>query len=99
MKISLITEQEFTIAYKTLQRDVVNMKKKLESNRLHERTNLQKIFSDKEELALETCLKRAAEIYYGFTSYKSRKFAYEYANKNNKSIPASWGRKGNAAED
>ena len=103
------TAKEFNIPYKTLQRHVVNVKKKLEKktelsksestlDSVGYRKNRQ-IFSDEEELALESYLKTAADIYYGLTPYETRKFAYEFAKKNNKSVPASWNTKLIAGKD
>lgn len=85
------TAKQFDIPYKTLQRYVVEMKKTLESNpkltsfestlESAGYTKNRQIFSDEEELALESYLKKAADIYYGFTPYETRKFAYEFAKK------------------
>lgn len=85
------TAEEFSIPYKTLQRHVVNMKKKLENNPEVSKAELildsvgfrknRQIFSDEEERALESYLKTAADIYFGLTPYETRKFAYEFAKK------------------
>lgn len=101
--------KEFNIPYKTLQRYVVKMKEKLKSYPELTRSELalesagysknRKIFTDDEERALETYLKKAADIYYGFTPYETRKFVYEFAKKNDKCIPDSWHRKLIAGED
>lgn len=57
------------------------------------------IFSDDEENKLAVYLKTAADIYYGLTPYETRKFAFEYAKKNNKTMPESWKTKLMAGED
>ncbi|CAH2101772.1 unnamed protein product [Euphydryas editha] len=85
------TAKQFAIPYKTLQRHVVNMTKKIEKNPELSKSEStldsvgykrnRQIFSDEEELALESYLKKAADIYYGLTPYETRKFAYEFAKK------------------
>lgn len=91
------TSKEHQIPYKTLHRYVTKLRQKLESNPNLTRADLtlekvgyirnRQIFNDDEENELEAYLKRAADIYYGLTPYETRKFAYEYAKKNSKTVP------------
>ncbi|XP_053947962.1 uncharacterized protein LOC128856673 [Anastrepha ludens] len=103
------TSKQYQIPYKTLHRYVTKLKNKLESNPNLTRADLtldtagyirnRQIFSDDEENKLAAYLKTAADIYYGLTPYETRKFAFEYAKKNNKTMPESWKTKLMAGED
>lgn len=47
------------------------------------------VFTNLEEEALVSYLKKAADIYYGLTPNETRKLANEFANKNDKAMPDS----------
>lgn len=103
------TSKKYEIPYKTLHRYVTKLKQKLESNPNLRRADStldtvgyirnRQIFSDDEENKLTAYLKTAADIYYGLTPYETRKFAFEYAKRNNKTMPESWHTKLMAGED
>ncbi|KAF2897908.1 hypothetical protein ILUMI_08265, partial [Ignelater luminosus] len=57
------------------------------------------VFTDVEEEALASYLKKAADMYYGLTLYETRKLAYQFAIKSNKAMPDSWRTKLLAGED
>ncbi|KAF2880132.1 hypothetical protein ILUMI_26043 [Ignelater luminosus] len=94
------TSKQYDIPYKTLHRYVAKLMEKFERNPNLTRAELtldsvgyiknRQVFTDVEEEALASYLKKAADIYYGLTPYETRKLAYQFAIKSNKAMPDSW---------
>ncbi|KAF2902807.1 hypothetical protein ILUMI_03378 [Ignelater luminosus] len=94
------TSKQYDIPYKTLHRYVAKLKEKFERHPNLTRAELtldlvgyiknRQVFTDVEEEALASYLKKAADIYYGLTPYETRKLAYQFAIKSNKAMPDSW---------
>lgn len=92
--------KQYDIPYKTLHRYVEKLKEKFKRNPNLTRAELtldsvgyiknRQVFTNIEEEALASYLKKAADIYYGLTPYETRKLAYQFAIKNNKDMPDSW---------
>ncbi|XP_071645795.1 uncharacterized protein [Temnothorax longispinosus] len=104
----IATAQEYDIPYRTLYRYVAKMRNKVKESPDITKSELllnnvgykktRQIFTDEEENALAAYIKTVADINW-MTPYKTRKFAYEFAIKNNKEIPDSWKTKEIAGQD
>jgi hypothetical protein len=57
------------------------------------------VFSDAEESELEEHILAASNMYYGLTTKDVRNLAYQYATKNNVTIPAGWCDEQHASSD
>jgi len=99
---------EYGVPYKTLQRYVSKVKAQMEENPTIEANTVQiarvgyktrQVFLFEEEVALVQYLQHAADIFYGLTTVETRKFAYEFATKNQITFPDSWHKNQMAGED
>ena len=99
---------EYGVPYKTLQRYVSKVKAQMEENPTIEANSVQiarvgyktrQVFLFEEEVALVQYLQHAADIFYGLTTVETRKFAYEFATKNQITFPDSWHKNQMAGED
>ena len=88
--------REFNVSKTTLKRFVVPMSidedtaKKSGYKRMGDR---HRIFSTKMEEDLANHIKSLSNMFYGLSTNKCRRLAFEYAMQNNITIPENWGKK------
>lgn len=58
-----------------------------------------RVFTDDEEALLSDYLQQSCRMYFGLTSEEVRRLAYEFAYKNNKTLPLNWQEKCTAGID
>lgn len=91
--------KDFGIHYRSLARFI---KKKSDNKNITLRMGYKKpriVFSEEEEMELESYLKKASDVYFGLTPMEVRQLAFDYGKALNKSLPQSWNNNSLAGAD
>lgn len=98
-KEELGTSRQYGVPVMTLKRYARKQKQNYVEISYEPKYRKSKIFTDAEEEDLAKYLATASKLYHGLTPKNARTLAYQFANRNNKTIPEKWNVKQEASYD